>query len=82
LLSTITYFTGGASYSVPTELIFTYVLTQLRFLFFGFVIVYYFQVPYTVIIMALSVLLADYRFFIDFTDYMNLMTEDDTEEDL
>lgn len=81
----ITYFTGGASYSVPNSLLVTYVLAQLRFLFFGFMIVYYLQVPYTVSIMALSVLLADFRFFIDFSAYMDMIVdseEDDAEEDV
>ena len=79
--SIITYFTGGASYSVPADLTFTYILTQLRFLFFGFVIGYYFAVPYTVATMAISVLLADFRFFIDFTEYMDILLGDVDEND-
>lgn len=65
------YFTGGFNYSVPLELSLTYVLVQLRFLFFSFVITYYFAVPYTVITMALAVLIADMRFYIDFNDYID-----------
>lgn len=69
--SVITYFTGGASYSVPNELVLTYALTLIRFLFFGYIITYYFQLPYTVLTMAVSVLLADFRFFIDFSEFMD-----------
>ena len=81
--SVIIYFTGGASYSVPNDLSLTYALTQLRFLFFGFVISYYFEMPYTVLTMALSVLLADLRFFIDFSEFMDKLfeLEHDNDED-
>jgi len=83
LKSVITYFTGGASYSVPNTLVLTYILTQLRFLFFSFVISYYFGMPYTVITMSISVLLADLRFFIDFSDFMDKVfgLEEDIDED-
>lgn len=82
--SVLTYFTGGASYSVPNELSFTYILIQLRFLFFSYVLTYYFAVPYTVITMAIAVVLADLRFFIDFSEYIDAIlntSEDDDEED-
>ena len=82
--SALTYFTGGYSYSVPLELTLTYVLVQLRFLFFSFVITYYFAVPYTVITMAVAVILADMRFYIDFNDYIDavlgLVSEDEDED--
>jgi hypothetical protein len=80
----ITYFTGGASYSVPSDLALTYVLTVIRFLFFGFILSYYFQMPYTVVTMSLSILLADFRFFVDFTQYMDVLlglSQEDYEED-
>lgn len=78
----LTYFTGGANYSVPNELSFTYILTQLRFIFFSYIITYYFAVPYTVLTMALAVLFADFRFFVDFSEYIDAITGDvDTEED-
>jgi high-affinity K+ transport system ATPase subunit B len=81
----LTYFTGGASYSVPNELSFTYILTQLRFIFLSYVITYYFAVPYTVLTMVTAVLLADFRFFIDFSDYidaiMGVEDEDDDDEE-
>jgi hypothetical protein len=53
-------------YTVPSALITTYALVQARFLFGVYLFTYLFVIPYTVPIMALSVLLADYRFFIDF----------------
>ena len=40
--------------------------------------------PYTVITMSLSVLLADFRFFVDFTEYMDTLmglSEEEYEED-
>lgn len=75
------YFTGGFNYSVPLELSLTYILVQLRFLFFSFVITYYFAVPYTVMTMALAVLIADMRFYIDFNDYIEAVLGLDDEED-
>jgi hypothetical protein len=85
LKSAVTYFTGGFNYSVPLELSLTYILVQLRFIFFSFVITYYFTVPYTVITMALAVILADMRFYIDFNDYieavLGLTDEEDDEYD-
>jgi len=75
------YFTGGFNYSVPLELSLTYILVQLRFLFFSFVITYYFAVPYTVITMALAVLIADMRFYIDFNDYIEAVLGLNDEED-
>lgn len=78
--SVIIYFTGGASYSVPNDLYLTYILTQLRFLFFGFVLSYYFGVQYSVLTMALSVLLADLRFFIDFSEFMDKLFEYDSDD--
>lgn len=75
------YFTGGFNYSVPLELSLTYILVQLRFLFFSFVITYYFAVPYTVITMALAVLIADMRFYIDFNDYIDAVLGLNNEED-
>lgn len=75
------YFTGGFNYSVPLELSLTYILVQLRFLFFSFVITYYFAVPYTVITMALAVLIADMRFYIDFNDYIDAVLGLNDEED-
>lgn len=79
--SVITYFTGGASYSVPADLSLTYLLIQLRFLFFGFVISYYFETSYTVLTMALSVILADLRFFIDFSEFMDRFFESDEDDE-
>lgn len=66
----VTYFTGGISYSVPNDLTLTYAIVQLRFLFFSFLITYYLAVPYTVAIMVIAVLLADFRFYLDFGYYI------------
>lgn len=62
----MTYLSGGMFYTVPNSLLFTYVLVQLRFLFGLYLISVVFAFPYTVGFMALSVLLADHRFFVDF----------------
>jgi hypothetical protein len=79
------YFTGRFDYSVPLELTLTYVLVQIRFIFLGFILSYYFAVPYTVITMALSVVLADLRFYVDFHQYMDqvlgLSDEDDDDDE-
>lgn len=75
MLSVITYFTGGIKYSVPNELWFTYVLIVLRFLFASYVISYYFLVPYSAITLAITVLLADLRFYIDFREYIDFLLD-------
>lgn len=75
------YFTGSINYSVPYELTLSYMLLQLRFLFFSYVITYYFAVPYTVLTMVLSVLLSDFRFYIEFNDYIESLQEPEDEED-
>jgi hypothetical protein len=62
----ITYLSGGMVYTVPNSLVLTYLLVQLRFLFGLYLISVLFSFPYTVGFMALSVLLADHRFFVDF----------------
>lgn len=78
------YFTGGVNYSVPSELSLSYALLQIRFLFFSYVITYYFAVPYTVLTMVIAVLLADFRFYIEFNDYIESMvdalTSDESED--
>lgn len=79
--SALTYFTGGVNYSVPAELSFSYILLQLRFLFFSYLITYYFAVPYTVLTMVITVLLADFRFYVEFIDYIeSVLGVDDSEE--
>lgn len=80
--SVITYFTGGTKYSVPADLGLSYLLLQLRFMLFGYVVSYYFDTPFSAVTAALCIVLADLRFFIDFTDYIDsqLEPEDDDED--
>jgi hypothetical protein len=79
LFNTIVYLSGGVKYSVPNELSFTYILTQLRFLFISYIVSSYLELPYTVGIMAITVLLADFRFYQDFS---NAVEESDDDSDL
>ena len=79
LFNTIVYLSGGVKYSVPNELSFTYILTQLRFLFISYVICSYIMQPYTVGIMAITVLLADFRFYQDFSNAIDEESNDDTD---
>lgn len=79
--SVVTYFTGGFEYSIPNTLLFTYFTSQLRFILASYVISYYFSVDYSIITMALAMLFADLRFFIDFGEYMNSAEEIYEEED-
>ena len=82
LKSVITYFSGGANYAIPSELAFDYCIRQLRFIFISFVITYYFKAEYSIITMAVAMLLADLRFYIDFDEYMSVAnTTDDKSED-
>ena len=77
--SIITYFTGGANYAIPGVLAFDYCIRQLRFIFASFVITYYFNVDYSIITMALAMLLADLRFYMDFDEYMNQVNNPEEE---
>lgn len=76
------YFTGGFSYAVPAEFSLTYAMCIVRFVFVGYLISMYFLVPYSVITMAISVLLADFRFYLDFHSYINsILSESDEDLD-
>lgn len=81
--SVITYFSGGVNYAVPNTLVFDYCLRHLRFIFISYLITYYFQAEYTVVTMAIAMVLADLRFYIDFDQYMAAVDEadEDTGED-
>ena len=79
LFNTIVYLSGGVKYSVPNELSFTYILTQLRFLFISYIISSYLELPYTVGIMAITVLLADFRFYQDFSNAVEEESDDDSD---
>jgi hypothetical protein len=81
LLSVITYFTGGIKYNVPNELWFTYSLVLGRFIFASYVISYYFLVPYSVLTLAITVLLADFRFYLDFQEYMEFLLDNPDDEE-
>lgn len=67
-------------YTVPSTFVLTYSLVQARFIFGIYVLTYLFAITYTTPIMALSVLLADYRFFIDF-GYLVSQNEDMLDDD-
>jgi hypothetical protein len=81
----ILYLSGGIKYSLPTAFLPSYGLVQLRFVFSAFLLCYFFEIPYTVAIMAASVLLADLRFYLDFIRFvdrgMDGIEEDEDEED-
>lgn len=86
LNSILTYFSGGVNHAIPAELAFDYALRQFRFVFISFIISYYFAADYSVITMAIAVILADLRFYMDFDTYMALVNseenslENDSEE--
>jgi hypothetical protein len=78
------YLSGALKYSVPSNFLFSYVLVQSRFILAGFLLTVYFQADYSVITMALSMLLADFRFYSNFSDYIDIVAsndDDDYEED-
>lgn len=75
----LVYISGGFMYSVHRDFSMTYALTQLRFIFFSFVIVTYFMQPYTVLTFVLAVLLADFRFFLDYNNYIDAIMGNDEE---
>lgn len=80
LKSLITYFTGGNKYTIPFDFALSYGLTILRFLFASFVISYYFALEYTVLTMSLAVLLADFRFYLDFNQVIEELDEEDEDD--
>lgn len=75
------YLTGALKYSVPTNFLFSYVLVQARFLLAGFLLTVYFQAEYSIVTMALSILLADFRFYSNFSDYIDMMVGDTTDDE-
>ena len=77
----ITYISGGIKYSLPSAFVPSYALVQLRFVFSAFLICYLFEIPYTVGIMAGSVLAADLRFYLDYIDFVDLELGNDDDED-
>lgn len=77
----ILYISGGIKYSLPTAFLPSYGLVQLRFVFSAFLLCYFFEVPYTVGVMALSVILADLRFYLDFIRFVDLGIEGEEEDD-
>ena len=56
-------------------------MVQVRFLLYSWLITYYFQVEYVALTMILSFILADFRFFIDFNEYIDSEVQDKDEED-
>jgi hypothetical protein len=78
----IVYLSGGFTYSVHKDFILTYALTQVRFIFFSFLLVTYFVQPYTVLTLVLAVVLADFRFFLDYNTYIEaVLGQDEDNED-
>lgn len=75
--SILTYFLGGVTHAIPGELAFDYALRQLRFIFISFILTYYFAAEYSVITMAIAVILADLRFYMDFDTYMALVNSEE-----
>lgn len=67
-------------YSVHKDFSLTYALTQIRFIFFSFLAVAYFAQPYTVLTLVIAVLLADFRFFLDYNTYIDSFMGEDDEE--
>jgi hypothetical protein len=81
LKSILIYFSGGVSHAIPTELAFDYALRQLRFIFISFILTYYFAADYSVITMAIAIILADLRFHMDFDTYMALVDREEFSPD-
>lgn len=76
----ITYFTGGLQFSIPNELWLTYILKVVKYLFASFVISVYFSMPYTVLTMAIAVLLADFKFYLEVQNYLDLLLDEEDSE--
>lgn len=79
--SILTYFSGGVTHAIPGELAFDYALRQLRFIFISFILTYYFAADYSVITMAIAVILADLRFYMDFDMYMSIVNAEEISSD-
>jgi CBS domain containing-hemolysin-like protein len=84
LQSVIIYFTGGVKYSVPESLALNYLLGVIRIILLALVLCYYFQAPFSVLTIAIAILYADFRFYMDFSNYMDMIdgsVEEDNEEE-
>lgn len=69
------YILGLLHFSIPKELAVTYLLFQLRYLFFSYLIVYFFAAPYTLLIFIIAILLADFSFYVGIANYVEAMEE-------
>lgn len=70
---------------MPESLALTYLLGVIRTILLALVICYYFQAPFSVLTIAIAILYADFRFYMDFSNFMDKMDgsmedEDDEEE--
>lgn len=75
------YVTNGMFSSIPKELSMSYALTLLKYLFAGFLISYYFTNSYSAVEMAITVLIADFKFFTDFYYYVIMLDEEEDPEE-
>lgn len=76
------YLSGGMIYTVPDSFVTTYFIVLLRFLFGIYVLTACIGIPYSVLLMSVSVLLADYRFYMDFNHLVaNVNYTKDEDED-
>ena len=67
---TVHYIMGKVFYILPKEFILTYIIFIVRYLFAGYILSYYFLAEYTVITMAISILIADFKFYINIYDIL------------
>ena len=69
------YLLGKVYYILPAEFIVTYLIFIIRYLFAGFILSYYFLADYTVITLAISVLIADFKFHANVYNIMKYSEE-------
>lgn len=76
-----TYFTGGLVFSIPNDFWLEYTIRIFKYIFFSFIISMYFEVSYTALTMALAVVLADFKFYLDVQNYLDKVLLPEDEED-
>lgn len=72
----ILYITEDLVYSVPNDFWLAYVIRIVKTLFFSFLLTVFFNIDYTVLIMAVTVLFADFKFYIDLQHYLDIVEEE------
>lgn len=68
---------GDIVYSIPNDLWLSYLIRIFKYIFLSFLVSLYFETPYTVVTMAIAVLVADLHFYVNLQQYIDTILEDE-----